>query len=133
MRDEAFKMTLGRQPPFASSWEPFFVWLSNHYIGRYWPSKRYERFLRRIEDRNRYRAGPRPWKPGRYQTSRWQPYTGLGRFSGLRESLNGAYYAERYTGERARPEDYLKTHGRPGEYDEAMARRWAKESWRVAA
>lgn len=144
MNQSDYKMTLGNKPPFARMTSESFcaanyngACITSAEMGKPWwwedASRHFpaplERFRDRIETRNRYRRGPKPWKPGRYTSSFWQPYTGIGRFSGVRDWAEGQYYAARYSGVHITPEHYLKSHGRPGEYERHMAARRREKAW----
>lgn len=101
---------------------------------RYW-SKPFDRYFERLGYR-RYKAAPHPWAPGRYCTSKWQAWSGYGKFSGLPEMLRHQYFAERYTGIRLDPQDY-RHHSLGPITPEETARRAAyreeqrrKYSWR---
>lgn len=132
MTDRKHKMLLGRQAPFREHWsygylgEPIGGWPIE------WP-KPFSAFFERIEDRQRYKQGVKPWRPGRYRTSRWQPYTGQGRFSGMRDLDPRTYYAARYTGVINTPEHYFKVDGIPGEYERWIEEKRRTTSWRLAA
>jgi hypothetical protein len=95
---------------------------------RYW-GKPYERFLDRRGLHRRYPSGPSAWRPGRYRTSAWQPYSGFGRFSGLSEIMDGKYHAARYTGRHVTPEHYTLNRWGVEVYEQQLAERWRKTSW----
>lgn len=133
------RMALGTASVW-SLWSPpeARTWASDHWYAltdRYWP-KPYERFFDRIATRQRYKSGPHPWGPGRYRTSAWQPYSGFGRFSGLREIMAGKYYAGRYTGRHVSPDDYRHHDAGPITPEEIAReaayrlKRHRAESWR---
>ena len=138
--DQFGPMKLGRQAPFVEiyheGWPPIWresnprryqmdawaLWRREH-PGLQWP---------RFHERIGYRAfsgGPRPYKPGRYNTAEWAPH-GYGCFSGLSERLKGRYHSARYTGEDIRPEHYIRDREGPEAYERMMRRDYAKRSWR---
>jgi hypothetical protein len=91
--------------------------------------KPYERLFERINNRLRYKTGPKRWQPGRYTTSAWQPYTGFGRFSDLSCIMQGKYYASRYTGRHVTPEHYILKHHGVEAYERELASDRRKRSW----
>lgn len=132
-------MKLGVQAPFVGSyhggWPPSWRESNGRRIHmdawanwrRQNPGLRWPQLHERIGYR-KYSAGPRPFKPGRYNTAAWAPH-GYGHFSGLHEIMKGKYHSARYTGEDIRPEHYIRDRD-PEEYERMMRRDYARRSWR---
>lgn len=132
MTDADHKMKLGPATGWAP-WEPKRQAREHapydYECGGLYVRKPYERLFERINNRLRYKVGPKRWEPGRYRTSKWQPWSGYGRFSMLGEIMRGHYYAARYTGEHKTPEHYILRHDGQEAYERHIERYRRLSSW----